>query len=147
MPLDAKHFPLKHLAENPILTLTFEPTEAMTIGDTVYVHDLEEFLSEIPEFRLTALLLHEQVHSIRQQAYGVFPWILKYLVDKNFALHEEKLGWAAHLLWLRDHGHDINRDVAAYSLSNYMVLTGYLISEEDARIWVDQVLDQGLRPN
>ena len=113
-----------------------------TIGKNVYVKDLEVFLERNTpaSVRFRALMRHEQEHAIRQFDYGLWGWITRYTHDVEFMWQEEARGWYYELTLLQQAGRAINPDVVAASLSNYKNISGRMVSFDDAKTWVLDVL-------
>lgn len=141
--------PLKEIRERgPALGAVIDGPWMTTIGEYVYVENLDEWLTRNPpgSVLFEAKLYHEQVHAERQLAHNVYLWIANYVYDTNFALEEEKLGWYRELLYLRSCGQTINVEGVARALSRYKNLSGKLISYEDALTWVRDVLADRWHP-
>lgn len=147
LDLDPKWAPLKHVKQS--LTLSPSSTGARTIGDTVYVRNLSKWLDAHPEPLFTALLLHEQEHSKRQFAYdgGHWAWIGRYVTDTDFMWDEEQRGWYLQIKHARSRGAQIVVDKLAKSLSDYRNLAGSMVSESDARAWINAVLSGAWHPS
>lgn len=141
--LDEQWRPLEDVRERPLAVRDFgSDTATTTVGRHCYVKSLTEWLSRVvpgsPKY--LALLRHEQEHSKRQFAYGVFLWIARYSYDKSFALLEEKIGYYYEITERRRLGNPMNVDATAIVLSRYENLAGRLISFQDARTWILDVL-------
>lgn len=141
--LDEKWLPLEDVRERPRLVRDFgSDTATTTVGRHAYVRDLQEWLTRVVpgSAKYQALLRHEQEHSRRQLAYGLYLWIARYSYDKRFALLEEQIGWYYEITENRRLGNSVNVDVVAAILSRYENLAGRLISFEEARLWILDVL-------
>lgn len=141
--LDEEWRPLEDVRERPRLVRDLgSDTATTTVGRHAYVRDLDEWIDRVvpgsPKYR--ALLRHEQEHSRRQLAYGLYLWIARYSYDKKFALLEEQIGWYYEITERRRLGSPMNPDITAAVLSRYENLAGRLISFEEARVWVLDVL-------
>ena len=75
----------------PFLTSWF-----VTIGNTIYIpkkyYNNCRTVAEFKRFSLP-LFEHENLHSERQEEYGVNKWLWKYITDKSFKWQEEKLAY------------------------------------------------------
>lgn len=117
-------------------------TAITTIGKHSYVKSLDEFLTRKPigsrQFR--AVMLHEQAHARRQLRSGPNAWIFAYGVDKDFALYEEQIGYYYEIRHLVTTGYPVSAEGYARALASYQILSGSLISYDDALIWVRDVI-------
>ncbi len=144
--LPADYAPLKYLknrSQMPGLGLVIRSKNIITtIGDSAYVKDVDEYLKTRPVGgrHFHAIMTHEQTHSRRQIATGTKKWILRYLSDAKFAWAEEQIGWYHELKLLRAGGLMINVDGVAKTLAGYLIPVGRIVSEDDARAWVNDVL-------
>lgn len=141
--LDPQWLPLEDVRERPVLVRDVgSDTATTTVGRHAYVRDLEEWLGRVipgsPKY--LALLRHEQEHSRRQLDYGLYTWIARYSYDREFALLEEQIGYFYEITERRRLGNPMNVDATALVFSRYKNLAGSLISFEDARGWVLDVL-------
>jgi len=134
--LEDKWKPLVKLVESDLPFVS--DTATTTIGDTIYTADLDKWLSIYPinSARFDALLAHEQVHSQRQFKYGVSAWITRYLIDKEFAWQEEKMGWEQEIRISRMHGIAKSDEMYAAILS-----TKYrgMVSYQEALSWIRSI--------
>jgi hypothetical protein len=147
LDLDPKWAPLDEIHERPDM-LGFSSTTT-TIGHTVYVADLDRWLLEHPVGSplFDAVLLHEQVHAVRQLEHGVSFWIARYLTDAEFMWDEEQRGWYVELRHLRYRGLQVDVGGVARNLHHYENLLGQqMVSYEDAVVWVQAVLDGSWEP-
>ena len=140
MDLDAKWEPLETIRERP--DMLGSDSQATTIGHTMYVEDLDDWLAQRPVDgpRFDAILLHEQVHAVRQLDAGVTVWLSRYVTDTDFMWEEEQLGWYEQLRELRRRGQQINVPGVANTLRNYKNLAGRMVSYAEAVGWVEDVL-------
>lgn len=145
--LDARWAPLEAIVERAALP-GVSNTAATTIGTKVYVVDLQRWLKRHPQNSplFEGVMLHEQVHSRRQLAAGVDPWIARYVRDTAFMWAEEQLGWYAELQLLKSRGLAINVKGVAKSLSNYSNLAGDMVTYDEALKWVEAVLAGRWKP-
>lgn len=142
LELDARWLPLEELREGDV---PFVPdTAATTIGAAVYVGDLEDFLARHPAGspELEAVLAHEQVHAQRQLEDGVEAWLVRYVVDRDFARDEELLGWRVQILHERATGRGRTAEFYAGALARYRNGDGRLISYADALAFARGVLTE-----
>ena len=112
--------PLERMQSNPLIPRGM----ATTIGSVVFVKDVGQWERSHPEPFRDAVLAHEQVHSVRQRAAGLGAWLSRYLVDTDFALHEEALGWAVWVKTLRAAGLRVDLDSVAGTLAAYPTVRG-----------------------
>lgn len=143
LKLDSKWEPLTQIIEAPHELMVKGMTT--TIGDTCYVYDLKEWVKNNPNgsIKQEALLIHEKIHSERQYDHtgSYIFWIIRYVLDSDFQLDEEKRGWGAEITFLIKNGYNINKEVVAYALNKkYRMLTGRMISYADAYRWVTEVV-------
>ena len=140
MDLPEKWRPLEQVRERP--EMLAPKTRSTTIGKTLYVADLHEWLEKYPplSWRWKAALRHEQEHSRRQLKKGVLGWIAKYAYDRAFMWLEEQIGWYWEIKLLRQGGHQINVPALAATLHDYKNLTGRMVSAADAVAWINLVL-------
>lgn len=141
--LEAEWRPLEDIRERPHLVRNLgSDTSITTVGRHCYVRDLEDYLRRKPpgSAKYKAQLRHEQEHSIRQLDYGTFLWVARYSYDRKFALIEEQIGYYYEITERRRLGRPMNVDATALVLSKYKNLAGSLISFEDARSWILDVL-------
>lgn len=145
-PLEEEWRPLERIRERP--DMLAPETRATTIGRTLYVADIKDWISEhpvgSPEWK--AVLRHEQEHARRQLKTGVLKWIAKYIWDRKFMWEEEKQGWYHQLRVLRQYGQRIIPEAVAANLESYKNLTGRMISYADALAWVKEVLANRWKP-
>lgn len=139
--LEERWRPLLEVVERPNLPL-LSPTAATTIGQRIYVVDLDGFLRRFPpgSERYEALLLHEQEHARRELRMGVDHFLARYLHDPAFQWREEQRGWYLQLKHLQQSGESVDAHVAATLLSQYRNLVGPMVSFTDALAWVRAVL-------
>lgn len=132
--------PLKEIRERP--SWLGKKSTITTIGQTVYVADLEDWLSDHApgSARYDGTLRHEQVHAQRQERAGVTEWLARYGFQTDFMWAEEQRGWYEELRILRNWGYNVSPQNTAQLLSNYRNLVGRMVSYNDALIWVNQVL-------
>ena len=135
--------PLVDVRERPRVVRDLGTDTAITtIGTHCYVKSLEEWLARVVPgtAKYKALMRHEQEHSRRQIKMGTFLWVARYSYDKEFALLEEKIGYFYQITERRRLGNPINPDGLAIVLSRYKNLSGRLISFEEAKTWILDVL-------
>lgn len=138
--------PLEKVVQSKTLSLGVSTEKgARTVGETVYVWNLSDFLDRGEPY-VTAMLKHEQVHSQRQFAHenGVWGWIGEYLTSRGFRWLEEQLGFYEQIVYLRSHGIGIVVDSWAKNLSG--IGYGFMVSKEDAIEWLEQVLNGWWHP-
>jgi len=149
-PLDAVWLPLEDVRERPNIFRNAGSDKATTtVGRHAYVRDLDEWLARVvpgsPKY--LALLRHEQEHSRRQLDMGLYLWLIRYSYDREFALEEEMVGYYYEITERRRLGAPMDVDVTAIILSKYKNLAGDLISFEEARQWILDVLAGRWLPN
>lgn len=147
--LEEKWRPLEDVRERPPAVQNFgSDTSTTTVGRHCYVKNLQEWLTRyVPgSAKYQALLRHEQEHSKRQLAYGLYLWLARYSYDREFALEEEKIGYYWEITERRRLGYPVNIDGVALALSKYKNLSGSLISFTDARQWILDVLAGNWKP-
>ena len=149
--LAPEYAPLKDIRERPRVVRDLgSKTAITTIGTHAYVRQLDEWLGRVPpgSAKYRAILRHEQEHSKRQLDYGLWSWLTRYGIDTKFALLEEQIGYYYEITERRRLGGQVIPEAYASILSKYAVLTGKLISYEDALQWVRDVLSgQWTPPN
>lgn len=137
--------PLKQISERP--SILAKDSISTTIGDTLYVEDLERFWLKHPEGSadLRGLLKHEREHSVRQYAKGVALWLACYVADKKFMWNEERRGW---YLWLTEPGvHWIPEDISQ-RLAGYQNAAGQqMVDEQHALDWLYRVRSGSWKPD
>ena len=133
--LDEKWRPLEEIQERGAILGTAIKGNSIitTVGHIAYVENLEEYLAIRPpgSIAFESIMTHEQVHSRRQLKTGLYTWISRYLVDKEFALAEEKIGYY-HQMRINM---SLQPETVAKFLSTYKIASGYLVSEADALTW------------
>jgi len=142
-PLDAVWRPLEDVRERPnIVRDVGSDTATTTVGRHCYVRDLDEWLARVVpgSAKYQALMRHEQEHSRRQLDMGLYLWIARYSYDRKFALLEEQIGYYWEITERRRLGNPINIQGTALVFSKYKNLAGSLISFEEARVWILEVL-------
>jgi hypothetical protein len=147
--LDAKWRPLEEIHERPSFANHFvSGTAITTVGRYAYVKNLTEWLARVPvgTAKYEAILRHEQEHSKRQLAAGTGAWVARYAIDKEFALLEEQIGYFYEIAERVRLGDRVVPEAYALVLSKYKILTGSLISYEDALDWVNEVLSGAWTP-
>lgn len=134
--LPPRFFPLVEIREEPALPL--EPLRVSTIYGSALTKDLQALLRAYPEgsTRLEALLLHEQVHSVREFQDPTF--LVRYALESSFRWGEEKRGYAVEIGWLLDH--QVGVDPAEYARA---LADGYdgMVGYGDALAWVTSVVE------
>lgn len=140
MDLDDEWRPLTEIRESRAVAVGLSDSGARTIGRTIYVNDLDEFLDRHPEPLFSAVLHHERVHAIRQAEEGLAEWISRYLVDRDFMWEEEQVGWYAQLIYMRNHGLQIIPEAVANVLHGYSNAEGTMVGFAEALQWVQDVL-------
>lgn len=137
--LDPKWTPLTHIVERPHLK-GYESITT-TITPNIYVADLDTFLeqAETDPVYHHALMLHEQVHAVRQKELGLTSWLYKYTFSPSFRLAEEKAGYEVMIRHLVKSNYFINREDLASGLSNYY---NGMITYDDALAWINDVIKQ-----
>lgn len=140
MSLDPKWEPLEEIRERP--DMLGNESMATTIGHTLYVEDLDKWLLLRPvgSGRFNAILLHEQLHAVRQLDTGVTAWVARYATDTDFMWEEEQRGWYLQLKELQRRGLQVDVGGTARTLHNYRNLIGRMVHYEDAAQWVNDVL-------
>lgn len=136
--------PLEEIRVRPrIANGLMSDTAITTVGRYCYVKDLDEWLGRVPpgSIKFNAIMRHEQEHAHRQKKQGEWLWISRYSVDREFALEEEKIGYYYEITERRRLGDRVIPEAYALVLSKYKILSGKLISYEDALVWVRSVLD------
>ena len=143
--LDARWHPLKYVVQSKTMALG---TGQRVVNDTMFVSDIDDWFDSHPEPLLSAALTHERVHSIRQRKFssGYLGWIAKYLVDLDFMLFEEQLGFYYQISYLRSHGAQIVIDSWARVMSKYFNASGQMITKEDAKEWLQKVVNGQWKP-
>ena len=145
--LDKRWAPLEKIVERlPIPGMS--NTAATTISPNVYVVDLDEWLAKHPPNQplFDSIMLHEQLHALRQEKTGVDDWVDRYLIDREFMWAEEQLGWYEQIRHLRSRGQRLIPEAIAKNLSRYRNLRGSMISYEEALKWVQDVMASRWRP-
>lgn len=140
MDLADEWAPLETLHERP--DMLGSGSTATTIGHTVYVEDLDEWLADRPigSPRFNASMMHERLHAERQLATGVIAWIARYVTDTDFMWAEEQLGWYIQIRELRRTGYQLNLPGIAATLHGYRNLRGHMVGTAEALAWVEDVL-------
>jgi hypothetical protein len=141
--LDSVWRPLEDVRERPRVVRDLgSATVTTTVGRHCYVKDLDEWLTRVVpgSAKYKALLRHEQEHSRRQLAMGTFLWVARYSYDREFALLEEQIGYFYEITERRRLGNPMNVDRTAIVFSRYKILSGKLISFDDAKAWILDVL-------
>lgn len=146
--LDEKWWPLRYIKQSKILAFG---AGARTIGDSMYVSNIDNWIATHPEPLYSATVAHERVHSIRQKYYpgGRGLWITRYLHDLKFMYYEEQLGYYVHIRYALAKGARINVDKMADRMSEYFGVKGPLfpmVSKEDAAEWIVNVINGAWRP-
>ena len=132
MELGPEWRPLTHIRELPGTPRGV----AMTLGPSVMVGDLDEWLADHKGNLRTAVLLHEQEHSKAQLELGRALWLKRYFSSPLFAWDEEQRGWYLYLTFLRDHNVRVDLPQVAKSISSYSQLE---VTEEGALAWCRSV--------
>lgn len=140
MVLAEEFRPLKFLSENPILCIGLKVGGCWTCGDTVYCKDLAGFLAARPEPEFSSGMAHERAHAIREFAYpgGVILFLLRYSLDREFAMEEEKAAYIAEAQYATMQGQYVDPIGIAYVLDTYWNLGGDFTSYEDALAWAKE---------
>lgn len=157
-PLGPEWKPLSAVVERPSLPFASD-TATTTKGSHVYVVDLPGWLMEYPpgSVEFVALMRHERTHAVRQFRYegllgelAVAAWIARYLVDHKFMWEEEQAGFYMAIKHLQANGRwDWFRTLqVAHAMSSmYKTITGEaMVSEAEARAWIESVLNGGWTP-
>lgn len=137
--LDKKWAPLNIIEERP--DYFFVPDEMMiTLGDTVYVANLDSWLSKNDpnSYRFRLHMLHERVHSYRQQKEGLIKWLLQYVFSTKFRIDEEKYGFYVGILFMQANNKEIDVVEKAGRLEAHYFGA---ISQEQAELWVLKVIN------
>lgn len=137
----AEHFePLEQLSERPFGGGNF----VTTIGSSVWVDDIDDFLARRPEGSVSynGLMLHERVHSIRQGNPLTAAWfVVRYLLDRDYMWEEEQLARYFEFHHLKNNNGKLQRpEYYATVLSSYRGLTGKMVSFHKALAWVKDVM-------
>ena len=141
--LDAVWRPLEDVRERPRVVRDLgSATSTTTLGRHCYVRSLDEWLARVVpgSAKYRALMRHEQEHSKRQLEMGLYLRVARYSYDKEFALLEEQIGYFYEITERRRLGNPINIDGTALVFSKYQNLAGKLISFQDAKSWILDVL-------
>lgn len=143
--LDEQWRPLRYMTESKTLAVG---ANARTIGETMFVRDLEEWETRHPYPLDAGVYTHERVHTIQQQDYpdGIWKWIARYLTDTGFMWRAEQDAHYAHIQFLRQHGVAIVVDSWAEKLASYWNTVGRMVTEQDAAEWLRSVLDGSWTP-
>ena len=104
-------------------------TRSTTVGKTIWVADLADWLERYQGHKRTALLKHEQHHARRQAELGLGVWLLRYATQGGFARDEEEAGWRLELEHRKQFGPPVN--VAGV----VRVLRGYTLLATGGRLW------------
>ena len=139
MPLDQKWRPLETLKQSDTQPLGV----FWTVVPVVNTKDLCDFIDR-SRVDQDGLLLHEQLHAIRQLATprGPQQYLYFYATDPVFRLDEEKLGWGVQLTYVVQHGGTVDTDYVATFLSTHYVANDGkpLWSYDEALKWVNELL-------
>lgn len=143
--LPEEYRPLERIKQSALRSGEF----ITTIGDTVYVNDLGNWLQDNPvdSPAFKASLRHEQEHSRRQFAYGTTEWVAKYVTDTSFMWEEESIGWYYEITELIRYGEHVSPENVASVLTSYSNLAGRMISYDAALAWVNAVLRGQWKPS
>lgn len=144
--IEATYLPLKQIRERPDFLAS--DTVITTIGDTIYVADLDKWLSkyEPGSALFRSKLNHEQIHAVRQFDKGLTEWLAKYMTDTSFMWAEEQYGWYKEIITLRDSGFVVNPAAIAVVLKGYKNFVGKMVSYDQALEWVQAVLSGNWTP-
>lgn len=143
LALDEQWLPLKEVVEVDSLPLNVGPHKVvLVLGTTLLTSDISIFTDSSPlgPIELHALLLHEQMHALRQADKGFGWWLGCYLFDPGFAWEEEQLAWAAQLRYLALQGRLQAPETYARTIASYPHLSGNMIDYDTALQWVRHVL-------
>ena len=135
LQLDPKWAPLTTLEEDA----TLPANTGSTTGHIMTYYSLSAWQAGNPASQ-TALLAHEQQHSIRQFAAGVAAWCARYANDPAFRLAEEKIGYKVEIKSLQAAGVAFEPAQFATAMSSSPIYKG-MITYADALAWVDAVVD------
>lgn len=139
--LPEKWKPLKYVVETPFLP---EHVGALTISDTVYVKSLKSWKND-KDIEMTARLLHERTHSVRQKEEGIILWLLQYVTSKNFMKYEEQVAWYVEVKYLLDNKRTIKSFNEKFWF--YENLEGKLFkNQEEGMRWIDSVKHKKWKP-
>jgi len=144
--VEPEYAPIKTMSERPwYASFLGGENTITTIGDTVYVGDLDEWMEKRPAGspRYDSIMSHEMVHSYRQQKEGTTGWLARYLRDKSFRWEEEQLGWYVQIRMYRRYGLRPNPEGIAKTLAGY---SPSMVSYEEALQWVRDVLSGRWKP-
>jgi hypothetical protein len=142
--LDKRWRPLRRVQEG-----FFSGKAMMTIDDTLYVSDLNYVLTlqntEQGRIELVGILMHEQLHSIRQQDDS--DWFINYAADSDFRWKEEKIGWKAQLEYWRKNGLTYVPEQIAMTLNEEygpmellgIQIVGRMVSYNEALSWLQSL--------
>lgn len=91
-------------------------------------------------FHDEAMLIHETVHLHRQKEMGVLRYQLKYLLNRQFRLHEELVAIKEQMKFLKQHAqnYDFERKAKQFGSMEYFWMT----SREEGRILLEQLWSQ-----
>lgn len=142
--LDPKWYPLEVVKERPgFLGFLYTDSAMMTtIGNTLYVDDLEYFKKKYPpdSQSFIRIMAHERVHSIRQTAgvpfFGLAWWLLKYVFSTEFMWDEERM--AAYFEYKYNVRRSSAEEAKAFSEHYFNIFGMPMISYEEALKWVEQ---------
>ena len=99
----------------------------VTIDDTCYIPKKywKQGVWDVDNFKKFDFPLyeHENLHSNRQQDYGVYKWLFKYCVDKKFKWEEEKLAYALEIKVRKQLDIPINRQWYFDTIKKYNMST------------------------
>lgn len=135
-PIEEAWRPLEVMQERPEMLAPH--SRATTIGDTLYVARLSEWVSRGPRYQ--AAMRHEQEHSRRQMRGSVLAWVAQYAYDRAFMWAEEQHAWFWQLTTLRKYKRRIDPQHVAKILSRLRNLAGPMVGYEEALTWVEAVL-------
>ena len=142
--LDEKYYPIKYISERPwYLSVITDEMFVTTIGDTVYVADINKWskMRSLAQYDIT--LSHEKVHAYRQEEKGLYSWLWNYITCTEFRWHEEQLGWYVDLKLTQMYKLPIYPEVTAGILDNYQSMVSY----DDALKWVRDVINGHWKPD
>jgi len=143
--LSSQYAPLEQIREQPI---SFSDN-IVTIRKTIWVANLADYLRRnkpgTPDY--ISDMIHERVHSIREQRMGTLLFICRYAVDRTFMWREEQIAVYFALMYLKRNRCRIDVDFIARGMSDYCTLfLQPMVSYNDAKHWIRAVLQGRWQP-
>lgn len=130
--LDKKWHPLETIIEDPLQ----EESVYYAWDKAMHISSFKNWNNR-SKIKKHASLLHERVHIVNQEEYGLIMFFLNYGFSPTFRLEQEKLAYKVEILYLISKGRTVNIEYYAKTLSGS--LYNNMVSYSSIKKWLVKI--------